>query len=141
MAAFMIRATEYLLKWCPWEDELLMHATWLDFQHRLEKAFVSVEYFINKYSHIFHNMDLESLNEQFLNYQMLLEEDIPAGVKELAKGEEDDPYHQVDILWGYLKGVKRPGTNKPGFDLLFQVAEVTMTIPHSNAGEERIFSH
>ena len=25
-------------------------------------------------------------------------------------------------------------------DLLFQVAEVIMTIPHSNAGEERIFS-
>jgi hypothetical protein len=33
--------------------------------------------------------------------------------------------------------VKKPGTNS--LDLLFHVAAV-MTIPHSNAGEERIFS-
>ncbi|CAB4032496.1 PREDICTED: uncharacterized protein LOC106702191 [Paramuricea clavata] len=85
-------------------------------------------------------MDLESLNEQFLNYQLLLEEDIPAEVKEVAKCAEDDPHYRIDILWGYLKGVKKPGTNSLEFDLLFRVAEVVMTIPHSNAGEERIFS-
>ena len=31
-------------------------------------------------------------------------------------------------------------TNECEFDLLFKVAEAVMTIPHSNAGEERIFS-
>ena len=31
-------------------------------------------------------------------------------------------------------------SNECEFDLLFKVAEVVMTIPHSNAGEERIFS-
>ena len=36
--------------------------------------------------------------------------------------------------------MKKPGTNSLEFDLLFHVAEVIMTIPHSNAGEERIFS-
>ncbi|CAB4036850.1 PREDICTED: uncharacterized protein LOC107326933 [Paramuricea clavata] len=138
--AFLIRASEYLLKWCPLEDELLMHATWIDFQHRLEKSFMSVGYFVAKYPEIFPDMDLESLNEQFLNYQLLLEEDIPAEVKEVAKCAEDDPHYRVDILWGYLKGVKKPGTNSLEFDLLFRVAEVVMTIPHSNAGEERIFS-
>ena len=30
---FLVRATEYLLKWCPLEDELLTHTTWLDFEH------------------------------------------------------------------------------------------------------------
>ena len=36
--------------------------------------------------------------------------------------------------------MKKPGTNSNKFDLLFKVAEVVMTIPHSNAAEERIFS-
>ena len=38
--ASFIRATEYLLKWCPLRDELLLNATWFDFEKRLEKAFL-----------------------------------------------------------------------------------------------------
>ena len=66
----------------------------------------------------------------------MVEEDIPTSVKESVGLE--DPYH-VDVLWIYLKDVKKPGTRESEFDLLFKVAEVIMTIPHSNAGEERIF--
>jgi len=40
----------------------------------------------------------------------------------------------------YMHDVKKPGINSFEFDLLFKVAEVVMTIPHSNAGKERIFS-
>ena len=36
--------------------------------------------------------------------------------------------------------MKKPGTSELAFGLLFSVAEVVMSIPHSNAGEERIFS-
>ena len=39
-----------------------------------------------------------------------------------------------------FKGVKVPGTNKLAFNYLFKVAEVILTIPQSNAKEERIFS-
>ena len=101
--AFLVRATEYLLKWCPLEDELLTHSTWLDFENRLEKSFLSVQYFVLHYLDIFPDMNMDQLNEQFLNYQLLLAGDIPTVVKD-------------------------------------KVAEVVMTIPHSNAGEERIFS-
>ena len=51
--AFFIKATEYLLKWCPLKDELLLNSTWLDFEKRLEKCFTSVEYFVLKYPEIF----------------------------------------------------------------------------------------
>ena len=68
-----------------------------------------------------------------------IEEDIPTSVKESVGLEAEDPY-RVDVLWTYLKDVKKPGTRESEFDLLFKVAEVIMTIPHSNAGEERIFS-
>ena len=60
-------------------------------------------------------------------------------MKESAGLAEEDP-HRVDILWGYLKNVKKPSTNIFEYDQLFRVAEVVMSIRHSNAGEERIFS-
>ena len=56
---FLICATEYLLKWCPLEDELLTHAKWLSFEHTLDSSFNSVEYFVYRYSKIFNGMDME----------------------------------------------------------------------------------
>ena len=45
---FLVVATEYLLAWSPVQDELLCHATWIDFNCRLEKRFSSVEYSVHK---------------------------------------------------------------------------------------------
>ena len=137
--AFFVQATEYLLKWCPFQEELLTHSTWLHFEDRLEKNFLSVEYFVMPYPAILHDVSIDLLNEQFFNYQLIEDKDIPVFVKECAGLAEEDP-HRVDILWGYLKKVKKPGTNSFEYDQLFRVAEVVMSIPHSNAGEERIFS-
>jgi len=134
--SFSIRAVEYLLKWCPLRDELLSNATWLDFEHKLQKNFDSVEFFVLKYKQIFSDMSIE----QFLNYQLLTEEDIPKEVKERMGLSEENPHGRIDVLWGFLRGVKTPGTSSFEFNLLFKVAEAVMTIPHSNAPEERIFS-
>ena len=82
---------------------------------------------------------MDKLNDQYLSYQILVDEDIPNSVKESTGLDAEHPY-RVDVLWHYLKDVKKPGTTEHQFDLLFRVAEVIMTIPHSNAGEERIFS-
>ena len=76
-------------------------------------------------------MNMDRPNEQFLNYQLLPTEDIPKIVKESAGVSANDP-HQVDVLWGYLRGMKKPDSSSYEFDL-FKVAEVVMTIPHSNA--------
>ena len=134
---FFMHAIEYLLKWCPLKEELLKHATWIDFENRLDKGFCSVDYFIHRFPNIFQSVDMDKLNEQFLNYQLLMPGDIPAFIRE--KAEENDHY-RIDDLWGYLKGVKKPGTNISEFDQLFKVAEVVLSIPHSNASEERVFS-
>ena len=136
---FFVRTTEYLLKWCPFKDELLKHATWLDFAQRQYIGFYSVEYFIHRLPHVFPAMDIDLLHEQFLDYQLLMLEDIARIVKEAAGLQDENPF-RVDFLWGYLRGVKKRGTNSNKLDLLFKVAEVVMTIPHSNAAEERIFS-
>ena len=119
-------------------EELLIHATWLDLERRLEKSFNSVEYFVHRFHGLFEDANIDKLNEEFIDYQMLSSNDIPTSIKESASLSEEDP-HRIDILWGYLRGVKEPGSSQSKFGLLFRVAEVVMTIPHSNAGKERIF--
>ena len=50
---FFVCATEYLLKWCPFNDELLSHVVWAGFTGRLEKNFSSIEYIVRRYSALF----------------------------------------------------------------------------------------
>jgi len=98
--AFLMKAAEYLLKWSPLLDELLTIATWLDFEHRLQKSFLSVEYFVLKYPKVFESINMDELNEQFLNYPMLSDDQIPKKVKEGIGLEYDDPY-RIDVLWAF----------------------------------------
>lgn len=135
---FLMCATKYLLQWCPFKDELLSKVSWVGFENRLKANFSAIEYIVGRYSTIFPS-GMNKLSEQFLAYQLLVEEDIPSTVKESAGLSQED-YFRVDILWSYLKSVNKPGSSEYEFDLLFKVAEVIMTIPHSNAGEEQIFS-
>ena len=41
------------MKWCPFSDELVKHATWVDYSQQLESSFTSVEFFVRnfKYGH------------------------------------------------------------------------------------------
>ena len=84
-------------------------------------------------------MNLDIPAEQFMAYQVLPGTAIPISVKTDMGLDSDDPYH-ADTLWAYLNSRRIPETNCPEFDLLFKVASAVLTIPHSNAGEERIFS-
>lgn len=77
---------------------------------------------------------LVELEEQFLQYQSMAETDIPKHIWETAKVSTEksiDNEYRMDIIWGYLK---------PLFPLLAEVALSVLVIPHSNAGEERVFS-
>lgn len=140
---FYIHTAKYLLQWCPFSDELLKHATWVDFQQRLDSSFTSVEFFVGSYPDILKNINMDKLNEQFICYQTIDENDIPETIKASCciSDDENGKLCRMDVMWSYLKGFKVPGTNEPMLDLLFKVAEVILTIPHSNAGEERIFSY
>ena len=138
--AFYVRATDYLLKWCPLQDKFLVHTTWIDLEHRLEQNFSSVEYYIDLYPNVFVDMNMEKLNEQFICYQLLVTEDIFQAVSETCGLQNEDDVHHIDDLWLYPATLKTPGSNDKDFDLLAKVTRCIMTIPHSNADEERIFS-
>ena len=46
----------------------------------------------------------------------------------------------MDVLWAYLGSLKDVVTSQPTFSLLANVAKLVLTLPHSNADEERVFS-
>ena len=118
---------------------MLINATWVDFTRRLECTFSSVEYFLRRYPCIFTDFDIDKVNDEFLSYQTMVREDIPEEFRK-SIGLVPDKYYHVDLFWGYLKSMKKPGTNVLEFENLFKIANAVLTIPHSNAGEERIFS-
>ena len=126
-----------LQKWCPIDNELLVNAEWLD--KGQQKTFMTVEFFICRFPNLFQDVDADRLAEQFMAYQVLPDDAIPLSVKTDAGLGPEDPHH-VDTLWTYLSCRREPGTNRLEFDLVFNVAKAVCTIPHSNAGEETIFS-
>ena len=58
--AFFVQTVEYLLQWCPFSDELVKHATWIDFIQHLSSSFTSVQFFVGTYSEILNDMDIVS---------------------------------------------------------------------------------
>lgn len=53
--------------------------------------------------------------------------------------EEVKKYYRMDVIWGYLSTMKA-GDGQFQFKKLFKVAKIILVLPHSNAGEERVFS-
>ena len=67
------------------------------------------------------------------------DEELPKAVKELAREKEGSSRLRPDIVWGHLQEMTTPDGRKR-FPILSKVALLVLTIPHSNAGEERVFS-
>lgn len=63
-----------------------------------------------------------------------------AKVREEDDGDEVVKYHRMDIPWAFLGNVKDAVTSQPSLLLLANAAKLVLTLPHSNANEERVFS-
>ena len=85
--------------------------------------------------------ELTKLEDEFLQFQMLTNSAIPGHVWETAVVYDDSEtkHYRMDILWAYLKTLKTPD-GAFSFKRLASVALLILTLPHSNAEEERIFS-
>ena len=86
-------------------DRLLIHSTWIDFEHRLrlECNFSSVEYFVGLYPNVFVDMNIEKLNDQFIAYQLLVTKEVIRAVREKSGLQNEEDVHRIDDLWSYLK--------------------------------------
>ena len=75
---------------------------------------------------------LDEVEEEFMDYQAMSDDDVPQRIWAAALvGDIHDNQHRMDVIWGYLK---------EKLSRLTEIALSVLVIPHSNAGEERIFS-
>ena len=97
-----------------------------------------------RYQHIFNFNAKENdiLYDEFIDYQLMNDADLPKEVKENAtlQLDEDDKIIvlRMDVIWGYLGNLKVSGY--PRFQHLSKVGQLVLVLPHSNAEEERAFS-
>ena len=82
--------------------------------------------------------ELVSLTEEFNEYQLLRDSDIPDHVMESCKTDRGDL--KLDLLWSFIGQMKDHAENALLFLRLWKVVRLILTIPHSNAEEERVFS-
>ena len=145
--SFYVEALKYARSHLPLDDPILKNAGFVNFAQRESAQLSQIEYFIDRYSSVLpFNSDpalMERLKEEFISYQLLEESDVPADVwKQAAIYIDDSATPQLcsmDVVWAHLAS----RTNADGssqFTHLSKVAHLVLTIPHSNAAEERVFS-
>ena len=83
--------------------------------------------------------DLEHLTQEVHDYVTVDKEELPKPGRELAKAKQGSSRLRPDIVWGHLQEMTTLDGRKC-FPMLSKVALLVLTIPHSNAGEERVFS-
>ena len=139
--AFYMEAVAQALKKLPFDDLVLKHAKFLNFEKREDCTFDSIEYFCDNFYNVL-DVEMDKLQEEFTMYQLLERSTIPDTIWQQALvGEDGDDknYFRIDMIWAYLMSMKNSGGSL-AFELLSKVAKVVLVIPHSNAGEERVFS-
>ena len=108
---------------------------------------------MDKYSDIlwFEDGDLQKLENGFVEFQLLDDDEIPPIVwekarirkqpEEMSSVYEEPSYHfRMDTVWHFLAKLKTADGCQDRFKRIARVAHLVMTIPHSNASEERVFS-
>ena len=82
--------------------------------------------------------EFDSLTKEFIEYQLLRDSDIPDHVMESCKTDRGDL--KLDSLWSFIGQMNDHAENALLFPRLWKVVRLILTIPHSNAEEERVFS-
>ena len=139
-------AFQYVLSKFPLNDELLKHARWINFQKRSQAKWESVEYFLSRFQSALNTVNIDELYDEFCDYKSLTDEDIgltawkEAKVVDGSVNDQEIFHYRVDILWWHLSQMVIPESSAKRFCNLQNVAELVVVLPHSNAGEERLFS-
>ncbi|KAK1888773.1 Protein FAM200B [Dissostichus eleginoides] len=102
-----LHEAEYALKKLPLNDPLLPHAEFVDFRQRQNSHVDDVLYFVQRYKHLLPFEDpreQDRISDEFLEYQMLEETDIPDMVWKgaLVSVGEEEQFHRMDMVWAHL---------------------------------------
>lgn len=123
---YFSEACQYILKKFPFKDPLLKHATVADVSKRRKAEFDSVVYLVTRFPFIVGEEKgeevppekMDQLRNEFLLYQ--IDKDINETLR-------------IDECWGGMDMQEK-------YPLLSKVMLAVLTIPHSNADPERVFS-
>lgn len=80
-------------------------------------------------------LEMEERSQEFNDFVMLEEDDVPSAVIEGAKAETSDGRYRADVIWNSINCMKRPD-GQSHFLRLSNIVLLVLTIPHSNATEE-----
>ena len=142
---FHKRAFIYAIENFPLNNDLLKQAQFLNFFDQ-KCSFEDVCALTNKLSSYvsFSKNQMNEMEQEFLLLQTISLDDFEDYVKEEAAIRADQSgeaiRYRIDVLWYYLNELKVHGTQKSKFEQLFKLAKVVLTIVHSNAEEESLFS-
>ena len=141
--AFYVKSVEYALKNLPVADEVLANAKFINVMSRTEATLSQVDYFVRRYNDLLpfsSPQEHDKLSEEFTDYQLLNDNEVPESVWKSAVVQDDESctFYRMDMIWHYLLLKAVDGKNR--FSRISRVAKLVLVIPHSNADEERIFS-
>lgn len=131
---FILACIQYLRDHLPLKGDgqiLLKHAEVLDVAKRANQSFDSVLFFIEKFPTLKTKLKgkLDELYDEFIQYKLLTDLEVAS-----LHGT------RVDMLWSSIGDLKTE-SGSLRFGLLFEVVKLLLVLPHSNAEEERIFTH
>ena len=142
-------ALNYILEKFPISNEVICNSSWIDVEKRLQARWENVEFFLEKFASVsfMDTIKHDKLFEEFVDFQSLSDDDIGQTAWTEAKvidGEDEEGntllHYRVDVLWYHITQMKVPETSLRRFKYLPLLAEIVLVIPHSNAGQERLFS-
>jgi len=113
---FYVEAVTKALKKFPFDDLVLNHARFLNFEKREDCTFENVEYFCDNFLNVleFTPAQIGKMQEEFTMYQLLERSTIPdtvlqpALVREDGEGDAKKQYFRIDVIWAYLKNSDGP---------------------------------
>ena len=134
---FYETAFDYCRKWLPLNNTLVKRCRFINFKDRLKYTFDDVQAIIELFPSFFHDyledpLKLDSLEEEFIQYQSLCDNEIPQYIWDRSNVYEKEKvvYHRMDTIWAYLR---------EAMPKLSKIALLILTIPHSNAAEGPCF--
>ena len=105
---FYSEAFSYGVEKLPINDSVLKHSIFADISKRESVSIDDVLFFVKKFHLNFNPETKNLLSEQFFDYQLLNDHDIPDSVWQNAYTMDDDrnKYYRADILWGFISQMK-----------------------------------
>ena len=117
---YFVEACSYIKKKFPLQDVFLTKTEVVDITTRASQSFSSVEFFIDKFPRLLPvDVDKDLIEQEFLRYQI---DKLPPGVHELSR--MDEKWHLLRASYPHLSNIMLS----------------VLSIPHSNADSERVFS-